>query len=179
MKHPTGSAFCLAMTAAVITLPARAADLTVTMRKATQDGVTDPLGTITITADAATGTSFKLHLHGLPPGPHGFHVHENGNCDPIMMLGVRIPAGAAGGHLDPDATFRHAGPMGDGHLGDLPVLVAQADGTANQTLVAPRIKSSDTLKGHALIIHAGGDNYSDSPARDGGGGGRFACGLVE
>jgi Cu-Zn family superoxide dismutase len=179
MKHSSGTALCLMMMATAIALPALAADLTVTMRKATQDGTSDALGTVTITADATTGASFKLNLHGLPPGPHGFQVHENANCGPTMMFGVRIPAGAAGDHFDPDNTGVHQGPMGEGHLGDLPVLVVAADGTANQTLVAPRIKNPDILKGHALIIHIGGDNYSDSPARGGGGGGRFACGLAE
>jgi Cu-Zn family superoxide dismutase len=178
MKHSSGTAFCLMMMATAIALPALAADLTVTMRKATQDGTGYALGTVTITADATTGTSFKLNLRGLPPGPHGFHVHENANCSPTMLFGVRIPAGAAGDHLDPDNTGVHQGSMGQGHLGDLPVLVVEADGTAKRTLVAPRIKNTDILKGHALIIHLGGDDYSDSPAR-GGGGGRFACSLVE
>ena len=66
-----------------------------------------------------------------------------------------------------------------GHLGDLPVLDVAPDGTATQTLTAPRIKSIDVLKGRSLIIHIGGDNYSDSPSLLGGGGGRLACGLVE
>ena len=35
------------------------------------------------------------------------------------------------------------------------------------------------LKGKALIIHAGGDNYSDRPAPLGGGGARVACGLIQ
>ena len=110
--------------------------------------------------------------------PHGFHVHENANCGPTYLNGVRIPAGAAGGHLDPDETGSHEGPTGQGHLGDLPVVDVAADGTANQTLTAPRIKDIKVLKGHALIIHIGGDNYSDTPSLGGGGGGRFACGLI-
>jgi Cu-Zn family superoxide dismutase len=92
---------------------------------------------------------------------------------------VRIPGGAAGSHLDPDHTGKHEGPSGAGHLGDLPVLDVQADGTANQTLTAPRLKNVDVLKGRALMIHAGGDNYADAPAQLGGGGGRFACGVIE
>jgi Cu-Zn family superoxide dismutase len=35
------------------------------------------------------------------------------------------------------------------------------------------------LTKHALIIHIGGDNDSDSSAMFGGGGGRFACGILE
>jgi Cu-Zn family superoxide dismutase len=148
------------------------------MRKATQDGTGETLGTITITG-TETGAVFKLALHGLPPGPHGFHVHENANCGPTFINGIRIPAGAAGDHYDPENTGRHEGPMGEGHLGDLPVLEAAENGTATQTLTAPRIKDIDKLKGRALIIHINGDNYSDSPALLGGGGGRIACGIIQ
>jgi len=167
-----------APTGMTLTAPARADELTVTMHKVTQDGTGDAIGTVTISSTDG-GASFKLDLHGLPSGPHGFHVHENDNCGPTMMSGVRIPAGAAGGHLDPDYTGKHEGPAGQGHLGDLPVLDAAANGTATQTLVAPRIKDIGILKKRALIIQTGGDNYSDTPNRDGGGGGRFACGEIE
>jgi Cu-Zn family superoxide dismutase len=53
-----------------------------------------------------------------------------------------------------------------------------ADGTAKATLTAPRIKNVAELRGHALMIHAGGDNYSDQPAPLGGGGARLACGVA-
>jgi Cu-Zn family superoxide dismutase len=45
--------------------------------------------------------------------------------------------------------------------------------------LAPRIKDIQALKGHALMIHAGGDNYSDQPKPLGGGGARIACGVIE
>ena len=178
MKHRTGYTLCLSMMATAIALPAMAANLTVIMHKVTQDGTGEAIGTITI-ASSAAGATLKLDLHGLPAGPHGFHVHENASCGPTMMNGVRIPGGAAGSHLDPDHTDKHEGPAGEGHLGDLPVLDVASNNTATQTLTAPRIKDIDVLKGHALIIHTGGDNYSDSPAMSGGGGGRLACGVIE
>jgi Cu-Zn family superoxide dismutase len=152
-------------------------ELHATMARATQDGTGAPLGTITVTM-TPDGAVFKLDLKDLPPGPHGFHVHENGECGPTMLNGVRIPAGAAGGHWDPEHTSRHEGPTGTGHLGDLPVLDVGADGTATQSLTAPRIKDLDALKRRALIIHSGGDNYSDVPSPLGGGGARFACGVL-
>jgi Cu-Zn family superoxide dismutase len=178
MKHPTGTTLRLALLAIVIAGPALAADITVTIKKATQDGTSDTLGTVVI-SDSEGGATFKVDLHGLPPGQHGFQVHENDSCGPTMMNGVRIPAGAAGDHFDPDLTYKHAGPNGDGHLGDLPVLEVAANGTAKLTLTAPRIKDIATLRKHSLIIHIGGDNYSDSPSPNGGGGGRFACGEIE
>jgi Cu-Zn family superoxide dismutase len=178
MKHPIGYTLSLTIVSILLTLPSLAADMTVTMHKVTQDGTGAVLGSITI-ASSDAGATFKLDLHGLPPGLHGFHVHENANCGPTLLNGVRIPGGAAGGHFDPEHTNKHEGPAGEGHLGDLPVLAVAANGTASQTLTAPRIKNIDILMGRALIIHSGGDDYSDSPNILGGGGSRIACGEVE
>jgi Cu-Zn family superoxide dismutase len=60
--------------------------------------------------------------------------------------------------------------------GDLPVLSVGKDGAATGTLSAPRLKVAD-LKKRSLMIHAGGDNFSDAPKPLGGGGARLACGL--
>jgi len=46
-------------------------------------------------------------------------------------------------------------------------------------VVAPRLKTLDEVKGKALMIHVGGDNMSDSPQPLGGGGERFACGVIK
>ena len=157
---------------------ARADDMMVQMALATQAGPGASIGGIAIGVGADGAAVFKLDLKGLPPGPHGFHVHENGQCGPTMMNGIAIPAGAAGGHWDKDHASKHAGPTGDGHTGDLPVLEVAADGTATQSLAAPRLKDRALLMGHAVVIHANGDNYSDQPLALGGGGGRLACGVI-
>jgi hypothetical protein len=44
--------------------------------------------------------------------------------------------------------------------------------------VAPHLEVADA-QGHAIVIHAGGDNFSDQPAPLGGGGARIACGVVK
>ena len=157
---------------------ASGADLHAQMRKATPTGPGDVIGTVTVSA-GAKGAAFKTDLNGLPPGPHGFHVHENGSCDAATTDGQAVPAGAAGGHLDPGHTGHHEGPAHDGHLGDLPLLTAGANGSSAETLEAPRLTDLQAIKGHALMIHAGGDNYSDTPAPLGGGGARIACGVLE
>jgi Cu-Zn family superoxide dismutase len=157
---------------------ARAADLTADIQRATSKGPGESLGSVTVSGSDA-GARFRLALHGLPPGQHGFHVHENGECGPTLMNGVRIPAGAAGEDWDPDLTGKHAGPTGDGRLGDLPVIEVGADGTATQTLTAPRIKDIERLRGRSLVIQTGGDNYSDDPIPGGGGGLRLACGALQ
>ncbi|MFP5305560.1 MAG: superoxide dismutase family protein, partial [Gammaproteobacteria bacterium] len=48
---------------------------------------------------------------------------------------------------------------------------------ARQPVLAPRIEPQQ-IEGHALMIHAGGDNYSDQPQKLGGGGARIACGVA-
>jgi Cu-Zn family superoxide dismutase len=55
---------------------ASAADLKAQMRRATPTGPGDVIATVTVSQGA------KTDLQGLTPGPHGFHVHDNGTCEP-------------------------------------------------------------------------------------------------
>lgn len=158
------------------TSTAFAATLHVTMKKVDQNGVDEILGTVEF-QDTARGLKIRPNLSGLSEGQHGFHVHENASCQPEEKDGKKVPALAAGGHFDPQQTGRHEGPRGEGHLGDLPVLYVNRDGTATRDAYATRLKTSD-LQGRSVVIHAGGDNYSDEPAPLGGGGARVACGVV-
>ena len=157
---------------------ALAAELRVEIRQATPTGPGDSLGTVTI-GDGPSGAIVTTALKGLPPGPRGFHIHENGSCQPTTANGQPVPAGGAGGHLDPQHTGKHEGPAGNGHLGDLPVLQVAGDGSATQTLTAPHIKDVAVLRGRSVVIHIGGDNYSDQPQPLGGGGARIGCGVIE
>jgi superoxide dismutase, Cu-Zn family len=157
----------------------RGQTLEVPMQLLDGSGAAKYIGTVTATK-AAEGVTFTPNLNGLPPGKHGFHVHEKPSCDAAtdpqtgnLTLGL-----AAGGHLDPEKTNRHEGPAGKGHIGDLPALTVDNDGNATTPVDAPRLTISD-LPGHALMIHAGGDNYSDSPQKLGGGGPRIACGVIK
>jgi superoxide dismutase, Cu-Zn family len=155
-----------------------AADPGATMNKVNAEGIGEAIGTVTATMSPA-GAVFNLNLKDLPPGAHGLHIHENGACGPGIVNGNSAPAGAAGGHWDSGHTGKHEGPMGSGHSGDLPALDVAADGTAVRTLTAPHLKDLEAVRGHALVIHAGGDNYSDQPAPLGGGGARIACGVIK
>ena len=157
---------------------AGAAELRAEMHKATATGPGEAIGTVTIT-DGGDGAAVKAALTGLPGGPHGFHIHENDSCQPTTASGQPVPAGAAGGHFDPQKTGKHEGPEGAGHLGDLPLLQVSDEGIANAALTAPHLKDVAALRGKAVMIHAGGDNYSDQPAPLGGGGARIACGVLE
>jgi Cu-Zn family superoxide dismutase len=146
------------------------ASITIPITLFTANGETKNIGTITA-EDSFCGVMLTPKLTGLPPGIHGFHVHVNPSCAEKGM--------AAGGHLDPDQSNQHDGPYNKkGHLGDLPVLIVSADGSATLPTLAPRFKLSQII-GHAFMIHAGGDNYSDTPEKLGGGGARMACGVIK
>ena len=154
------------------------ADYTVEINAIDIKGVGKSLGEVKIAAAPQGGVVLTPRLQGLPPGPHGFHVHQFGNCGPQQKDGKLEPGGRAGGHWDPDKTGKHGAPTGDGHRGDLPTLQVAADGSATQPVTAPRIRLED-LDGKALMIHEGGDNFSDQPKPLGGGGKRIACGVIQ
>ena len=156
---------------------AYSADMTVTIHLVTADGIGKEIGSINLN-DTKYGLLLNPSLRDLPPGLHGFHVHEHANCAPAQKDGKMTAAHSAGAHLDPAKAAKHMGPYLNGHLGDLPVLYVDASGKGEVPVLAPRLKAAD-LAGHALMIHAGGDNYRDEPEPLGGGGARIACGEVK
>lgn len=134
------------------------------------------IGTIGI-KETPWGLLFTPNLKKLSLGVHGFHIHENASCASLKKNRRTLPGLAAGGHYDPQHTQTHQGPYGQGHLGDLPVLYTNHQGNTTLPVLAPRIKYLKEIKGRALMIHTGGDNYSDTPSM-GGGGARVACGII-
>ena len=161
----------------VFSFSVHAASLDVPVNLVSADGAPKPIGTVSI-EETEYGLVFTPKLSNLPAGVHGFHVHENGSCEAGTKDGVKGAALAAGGHFDPTKTGKHLGPYANGHLGDLPAIYVNADGTATDPVLAPRIKKISEIKGHALMVHAGGDNHSDHPKPLGGGGDRAACGVI-
>lgn len=162
----------LAISATALLLPLNlfAQTATVDMYLVAKNNQGKSIGTITI-IDTKYGGLIQTNLTGLTPGPHGFHVHEKPDCGDNGLN--------AGGHFDPDNTSKHEGPFSTtGHLGDMPVLWADPNGVAKNTLIAPKLKVTD-LADHSIMIHAGGDNYSDLPNKLGGGGARVACTVIK
>lgn len=131
------------------------------------------LGTITVTKSEA-GLVFTPNLSGFNPQQprRGFHIHQQPSCANVAQ--------AAGGHLDPALRKQHQGPYASsGHLGDLPMLTVNADGSITLPVIAPRITQLQTINHHSLVIHAQADNYADNPQPVGGSGARVACGIIE
>jgi Cu-Zn family superoxide dismutase len=167
--------FCLSTVGTANIAAAR--EIQVTIHMIDQQGIGQSLGTIKI-EDTNYGLLLTPNLENIPPGIHGFHVHENPNCNAGTKDGKIVPGLLAGGHYDPNNTQSHQGPYGNGHLGDLPPLIANQQGIATLPILAPRLKESD-LQGRSLIVHFHGDNFSDIPEKLGGGGGRLACGIIQ
>jgi Cu-Zn family superoxide dismutase len=176
MKVVAGLSAVLALAAAGPSL----ADLNYTVKMYLIDakGPGKAIGEVVVTpGQQGRGVAFAPALTGLPPGDHGFHVHQNPSCGAAMKEG-RMEAGeAAGPHYDPAGAAKHAGPTGGGHKGDLPVLKVSANGAAGPLIVADNLTWPE-LKGRSLVIHAGGDTYTEPPA-NGGGGARIACGVIQ
>lgn len=119
------------------------------------------------------GTLVSVRVSGLPPyrpgtppiGPHGFHLHEFGEC---AVGDPQNPFQAAGEHWNPDGQ-----PHGN-HAGDFPVLFSNA-GVARMVFYTNRFRPEDVI-GKAVIIHENPDDYRTQPA--GAAGRRLACGVI-
>jgi Cu-Zn family superoxide dismutase len=121
------------------------------------------------------GIVATVTLHDLPPGEHGFHIHETGKCLP--------PFESAGGHFDPTGRPHGFAAEGGPHVGDLPNLVVPASGRVSFQVFVPEATLDEggpaTLldaDGSAFVVHAGADDHHTDPA--GHSGGRIACGIV-
>lgn len=110
-----------------------AQQLSVDINRISESGVGEKIGTVVV-KEGKGGVSFKVSAKGVSKGPHGFHVHDKGDCAAASEKGI------------------------------------------SQTVTAPQLKLAD-VRGRALMIHEGGDNYTDTP-ENGGGAGRIACGVV-
>ncbi|KAB3530348.1 superoxide dismutase family protein [Alkaliphilus serpentinus] len=127
--------------------------------------------------DIPEGTQVCANVNGLPPfkpatnssdpiGPHGFHIHEFGNCE---VGDPSNPFQLAGGHWNPDNQ-----PHGN-HAGDFPVLFSN-NGAARTCFFTNRFKPWEVL-GKSIIIHQSPDDYRSQPAGDAGK--RLACGVIQ
>ena len=125
---------------------------------------------------APKGVILEVQAAGLPPGPHGIHLHANGSCEPDFK--------AAKGHVNP-GSIPHGLRHPDGpDAGDLPNLFVAADGSARAEFYTTRVTIAPggqqpallDADGAAVIIHANADDHRTQPI--GGAGGRIACGVI-
>ena len=105
------------------------------------------------------GLYIKPDLRGLAPGSYAFHVHESPDCGPAIKDGELVAGMGAGSHLWLSGTGAMSGTTFNSHLGDLPDLQVDADGTARKEIVAVRLTLADVVN-RAFIIHASQDDNS-------------------
>lgn len=171
MGHDKLTGLCVSMVLAMVN-PAHAASVTVDIHKISSAGLQDKIGSVLL-SDSEQGLILDVNISNLPAGERGFHIHENGDCGPGEKDGTMTAGLAAGAHYDPQNTKTHQGPDGSGHKGDLPRLNIAKGQTK---LTAPRITVSE-VRGRSIVVHEGGDTYSDNPEL-GGGKARIACGVI-
>ena len=134
------------------------------------------VGQATLT-DQAKGVHIFIKAEGLSPGVKAIHFHETALCEKPDFK-------TAGAHFNP--THKEHGfqnPKGY-HLGDLPNIEVDANGTVELETVSPAVvlasgKSNSLLDadGSSIIIHENADDYKTDPS--GNSGDRIVCGEIK
>jgi Cu-Zn family superoxide dismutase len=129
------------------------------------------VGTATL-FETGEGVNISLKVMNLPPGNHGFHIHENGECIPPDFK-------SAGGHFALPAERHGFESVGEPHLGDMLNLQIADDGSAEIQRLLSGATLGDgmySLLDKAIVIHAEPDDNQSQPS--GNTGSRIACGVI-
>jgi Cu-Zn family superoxide dismutase len=139
-----------------------------------RDSNGQPAGIATLT-QVPGGVRIVIDARGMPPGPHGVHIHEVGKCEAPQFT-------TAGAHFNPDkkqhGTMNPQGP----HAGDLPNLTIATGGAGRLETLTDRVTlgagatSLFDADGSSIIVHTGPDDFRTDPT--GNSGGRIACGVI-
>ncbi len=122
------------------------------------------------------GVKMTLDATDLPPGSHGFHIHEKGVCE--------LPDfESAGGHFNPTGSAHGFNELEGPHAGDLPNIEVARSGMVKVEFINERVTLEEGKEhslldngGTAIIIHSEADDYESQPAGDAGE--RIACGVI-
>lgn len=124
-------------------------------------------------SDSPQGLEVQARITGAPPGKHGFHVHEFGDCSDAGK--------AAGGHFNPRGTphgFLPEDRKQKAHAGDMGNIEIGPDGSGTLTLTLPEVSLSGgehNVAGRAVILHEKPDDFSQPT---GNAGSRIGCGVI-
>lgn len=129
-------------------------------------------GSVTFT-QSGSKVFVVAEIRGLKPNAeHGFHIHEKGDCSSGDGM-------STGGHFNPTTQSHGAHSAESHHAGDLPSLVADANGAAklNFETTSISVESGVTnVIGRGLIVHRDPDDYETQPT--GNSGPRLACAVI-
>lgn len=156
------------MMAAFLAAAAQAQTATATLAPTAGNTVA---GTMTFTQKGDKIT-VSAEVTGLAPGGHGFHIHEKGDCSAPDAM-------SAGGHFNPTNKPHGSPDAPDHHVGDMPML--QADASANATLTTDLKgltigSGAGDIVGKSVIVHKDADDYKTQPTANSGA--RAAYGVI-
>lgn len=156
----------------VLALPAAAQDAQREVTFINTEGT--EIGTAAL-INTNAGVLIELDLRDLLPETwHGFHIHENGECN--AQGGFE----SAGGHFAISDTEHGYLVEGGPHSGDMPNQYVAADGTLKVQVLNTYAwlgGDQDNITGRALMIHSGDDDYKSQPSGEAGD--RIACAVIE
>ncbi len=117
--------------------------------------------------------TITAHIEGAPPGMHGFHIHEVGDCSSEDFK-------SAGGHFNPADTVHGSPDDAERHAGDLGNIEIGEDGSAHLEISSELItlgEGANSVNGRGVILHEMADDLVSQPT--GAAGSRLACGVIE
>jgi len=131
----------------------------------------------------------NVNIKGIPPGYHGFHIHEAGDLTENCI--------SACSHFNP-LDKNHGGPLDkERHVGDLGNIKANHKGIVKQTFIDNKIKlkGKNSIIGRSVVIHENPDDLGkggldkshkfiideekhQESIKTGNAGKRIACGVI-
>jgi len=128
-------------------------------------------GTVHFQNAGEDGVEVVADLTGVPPGVHGFHIHEKGSCG--------NNAQDAGGHFNPTESVHGAPDAVSHHAGDFGNVTADDKGEVHAHFTTHSITintGANGVVGHAVVLHGNPDDLVSQPA--GNAGPRIGCGVA-
>ncbi len=129
-------------------------------------------GSVTFT-QAEGVVTITAHIEDAPPGAHGLHVQEIGDCGSEDFK-------STGGHFNPTGAPHGAPTDAERHAGDLGNIEVGEDGVGHLELTSDLLTveaGANSVVGRGVILHEKADDLMSQPT--GAPGSRIACGVVE
>jgi superoxide dismutase, Cu-Zn family len=105
-------------------------------------------------------TWVRVHLDNAPgvvDAFHGFHIHAND----LAAFGVGCDA--SNNFMSADGHWRVGTEVHGHHLGDMPSVYVNGDGSVDARFTLDRVVALRDLRGRAVILHADADNFGNVP----------------
>lgn len=143
-------------------------------------------------------TEVRVRLVGAPgiDAFHGFHIHANDVTTNGDGCVADPSAASSSWFVSADGHYNPTGQTHSHHVGDMPVVYVNADGSVETRFRIDKINPAE-LSDKAVILHAGADNHANIPlgpgptqytansadatagtAKTGNSGDRVACGVI-